>query len=757
MADSAVPVRPAVNARFHAEIIEGEAVAFVGENGSIVTHEPAALQVVALVDGVRTARQITATLAPVIDPAATHEVLGALARAGVLTEAVGAPPELTAVWAELGVSALRLAELLAYARVAVQPLANVPLDGLLNGFADLGLRVSQNGEGLRVVVVEDYLDPRLADVDRRARASGQPWLPVKPVGVNVWVGPVVVPGRTACWHCLEARLRRNRPVDDYLHRRRRRLRPLPTGRARSHAAVQQAFAMAVHMAARWFAGSPEGAPPETTLSILETLPLVVSEHAVLRRPQCAACGNPSLAVAAAGPPRLGDHPLAVVSTDGGEHVEPPEATYARFAHLVSPVTGAVTAVEPSPWNGAGPVRAYVAGHNFALAGDSLRVVAENLRSHSAGKGRTDAQARTSALCEALERLSGVHTGDEPRIVETLGGLGDAAVDPRTYLLFSERQYAERDKWLASGSRFQVVPRPFDPGRPLEWSPLWSLTEDRVRYLPTACLYYGYPYVDERFVAWADSNGAAAGVTLAQACLQGLYELIERDSVALWWYNRIRRPAVDLDAVADPWVAELREFYAARGREVWLLDLTADLGIAAFAALSNRVGAHSEDVVMGFGAHRDPTIAAARALTEMNQFMPAVLDVAPDGMTAYRIHDRDAIRWWVTADVANQPYLTPLRSHAPTRLPAAQPSGGRFDATERLAAEVAALAAHGLEVLVLDQTRPDIGLPVAKVVVPGLRHFWARFAPGRLYDVPVELGWLPEPLSETELNPIPMFL
>jgi oxazoline/thiazoline synthase len=60
-------------------------------------------------------------------------------------------------------------------------------------------------------------------------------------------------------------------------------------------------------------------------------------------------------------------------------------------------------------------------------------------------------------------------------------------------------------------------------------------------------------------------------------------------------------------------------------------------------------------------------------------------------------------------------------------------------------------------LVLDQTRPDIGMPVVKVVVPGLRHFWARFAPGRLYEVPASLGWLPRPLTEEELNPIPMFV
>ena len=58
----------------------------------------------------------------------------------------------------------------------------------------------------------------------------------------------------------------------------------------------------------------------------------------------------------------------------------------------------------------------------------------------------------------------------------------------------------------------------------------------------------------------------------------------------------------------------------------------------------------------------------------------------------------------------------------------------------------------MEVLVLDQTRSDIGIPVARVIVPEMRHFWPRFAPGRLYDVPVEMGWLDAPHAEADLNP-----
>jgi oxazoline/thiazoline synthase len=46
----------------------------------------------------------------------------------------------------------------------------------------------------------------------------------------------------------------------------------------------------------------------------------------------------------------------------------------------------------------------------------------------------------------------------------------------------------------------------------------------------------------------------------------------------------------------------------------------------------------------------------------------------------------------------------------------------------------------------------VAVPVVRVIVPGLRHFYRRFGPGRLYDVPVALGWLGRPLSEHELTP-----
>jgi ribosomal protein S12 methylthiotransferase accessory factor len=64
--------------------------------------------------------------------------------------------------------------------------------------------------------------------------------------------------------------------------------------------------------------------------------------------------------------------------------------------------------------------------------------------------------------------------------------------------------------------------------------------------------------------------------------------------------------------------------------------------------------------------------------------------------------------------------------------------------------------HGMETLVLDQTRPDVGLSVVRVIVPGLRHMWPRLGPGRLYDIPVKLGWLSQPTPEAQLNPVGVF-
>ncbi|MGH2585496.1 MAG: TOMM precursor leader peptide-binding protein, partial [Dehalococcoidia bacterium] len=470
----------------------------------------------------------------------------------------------------------------------------------------------------------------------------------------------------------------------------------------------------------------------------------------VRRPQCPRCGDGG-AVPAPAPVTLERH-AKQFTVDGGHRAVSPDQTLARYGHHVSALTGAVPRLVRVPLDESGVLHVYAAGRNRAMGAGGLHALRGGLRTNCAGKGLSDAQARASALCEALERYSGTFQGDECRRTASYRELGADAIHPNACMLYSEAQYRERGRWNAGGSPFQRVPEPFDETARIEWTPVWSLSRRAFRYLPAVFCYYEYAETAAPF-CWADSNGNAAGNTREEAILQGFLEVAERDAVALWWYNRVRRPAVDLDSFDSGQIRELRTAYAALGREVWVLDLTTDLGIPTFVALSRRTEGGRAEIAFGFGAHLDAHVAVARALTEMNQFL--VWLVSRDGRPPPAMGDPDIRRWMETATLENQPYLAP--EGGPPRRCAGYATPQSDDLREDVLRCQGIVERRGLEMLVLDQTRPDIGLPVVKVVVPGLRHFWARFAPGRLYEVPVRLGWRERPATEAELNPIPMFL
>src|SRR5690606_7081690 len=170
---------------------------------------------------------------------------------------------------------------------------------------------------------------------------------------------------------------------------------------------------------------------------------------------------------------------------------------------------------------------------------------------------------------------------------------------------------DRDILNARPSRFQWVPEPFDEEAIVSWTPVWSLTEKRHKYMPTMSCYFLYrPGDGEPRFARACSNGNATGNTLEEAILQGFLELVERDAVAIWWYNRLRKPAVDLESFGEPYFTRLRDRYHAAGRDLWVLDITSDLKVPAFAAVSRRVDGERDQLLFGFGAHFDARMGVA---------------------------------------------------------------------------------------------------------------------------------------------------
>ena len=478
----------------------------------------------------------------------------------------------------------------------------------------------------------------------------------------------------------------------------------------------------------------------------------------MRRPQCLVCGDPALYRADRRPAAVRLRPSpAGIDSSGGVRSVAPEATLARYRHLVSPVSGVVTWVERTTEEADGWLHVYWAGTNHGLQSRKLSSLRRSLRSKSAGKGSTREQSEVSALCEAIERYSSAFHGDEvrgrKRFADFARDADGAAVHPNDVQLFSERQLDDAESINAKGHPYNIVPPRLDPEAEIDWSPVWSLTRERHCYLPTSMLY-GTPAEQRGSTDFiADSNGCAAGNTLEEAILQGFFELVERDAFSIWWYNRLAMPGVDLESFGDDYLASAPDQYRRRGREMWVLDVTADLGVPTFVAVSRRTGGETEDIIYGAGAHSDSRIAALRAVCELNQCLTWL--PRPDGKASVpAIDDPLALWWWKTAKLADHPYLAPAAGGR-TDASADRPVANTVDARDEVERCRAVVEARGMEFLVLDQTRPDIGMPVARVIVPGLRHFWPRFAPGRLYDVPVAMGWRDRALAEDELNPVPV--
>ncbi len=744
-----------LNASMHFQVIDSVCVVAVGETIQEAFVGRAYPRLVPLLDGRHDFGELIGLIADV-SPLEIMQSIHTLKAKGCLVDAgTGGADPLRAFWNSLGAGADAALDRVARSSAQVRGLGGIDPRQMTDSLQDLGIRVAGDGDRL-VVLTDHYLRDELAGINAAALAADRSWMLVKPVGTVLWIGPLFRPGETGCWECLAQRLRANAMIERFVQAQGRLPHPLP----RSTASIPSLFRVACDLAATELlkaAGLGGGGSLDGAVISIDTRDLSRRRHHLVRRPQCPACGDPAAARRAGIAVELRSRRKDRV-IDGGHRTSRPEQTYEKYKHHVSEITGVVRSIEQfGSGDGAGLVHSYSSGHNFALAQDDVRFLFQNLRSRSGGKGMTDVQARVSALCEAIERCSGMYQGQPPDRLASLAALGDDGVHPNALMCLSARQYERREALnRADQDGLHLVPRPFSEHETVEWTAVWSLTHGRVRYVPSAYCWFGHPEFAARFFCTSDGNGNAAGNTLEEAILQGFMELVERDSVALWWYNRVPRPAVDLDSFDDPYLPALRDHYrAAFGREFWVLDITADLEIPAFAAVSRRLGAACEDILLGFGAHFDPHVALLRAVTEMNQFLPAVSRTDGRGRTVYWFPQREAIQWWTTATLAGQPHLAPQPGRAPRRK-AEFPDRATDDLRDDVALCVEVAARHGIETLVLDQTQPDIGLSVVKVMAPGLRHFWKRFGPGRLYDVPVRLGWCERATAEDDLNPIGIF-
>jgi ribosomal protein S12 methylthiotransferase accessory factor len=221
--------------------------------------------------------------------------------------------------------------------------------------------------------------------------------------------------------------------------------------------------------------------------------------------------------------------------------------------------------------------------------------------------------------------------------------------------------------------------------------------------------------------------------------QAVCEVVERDALALWHLSSDEardNSRVRLDSIDEADCRDLLERYLRAGIDVTIWNMTSDVGIASFRC---RIAEHHHDSVhvgymaQGMGCHPSRSIALLRAMTEAAQSRLTYIagsrdDVFRDMYMRLRDPDWNKRRQLRPGDEPHDFRAVP-DWNAPTL---------RAD----VAWELQRLRAVGIErVIAVVLTKPQLGIPVVKVVIPGLEGhvFDAHYEPGvrarRLQEAP----------------------
>jgi ribosomal protein S12 methylthiotransferase accessory factor len=266
---------------------------------------------------------------------------------------------------------------------------------------------------------------------------------------------------------------------------------------------------------------------------------------------------------------------------------------------------------------------------------------------------------------------------------------------------------------------------FDPRAPERWLRGWDIVGGVDVAVPFESVSMGAAPIRGSFQTGSD--GLASGNTFAEAVCVGLSELIERDAVtcaALRTGGDIGRlPRLDIATIPYDRVHELLARLEDRGVRTALFDCTSDTGVPTYQALLVDEVVPATGTYAGYGAHLDPEVATIRALLEAVQARCVYVAGSRDDLSALehaRLHGRTDPRAVEAVHAEDGRDASGLVSLATDT----------FEGDFHVLA--GALEAIQLDrVIVVDLTRADFGIPVVRVIVPGLEGTAVsdRYMPG----------------------------
>lgn len=331
---------------------------------------------------------------------------------------------------------------------------------------------------------------------------------------------------------------------------------------------------------------------------------------------------------------------------------------------------------------------------------SRREALEGAGSVYNGKGPTPEQAQASAAMEALERCCAVLKSDDALVRATVKDAMESvwALDPRE-LILPERvqQYIFNDE--------------------IAWCQGYELLRGEDIWVPANAVYHPYHPDGDMSIFRYHTNGIAAGNTMEEAILHGILELVERDAWSIADFRRRVKADIVLDDESST-SYRLRQAFQDNGVEVHLKDLTSDIGITTIGAAADDVRSKDPELLtIGVGTHLNPEVAAVRALTELAQSrtthkhgvkVNSKLQKSNQSLGYDRIKALN--RMW----------------YSPSENVIALSEMERLDTPyvlDDIEITLDRLTSIGVDkVIVVDLTRPEIGVPVVRMIIPGLEVY-----------------------------------
>jgi ribosomal protein S12 methylthiotransferase accessory factor len=355
------------------------------------------------------------------------------------------------------------------------------------------------------------------------------------------------------------------------------------------------------------------------------------------------------------------------------------------------------------------------------------------------------QALTAAVSAALSFYSAALYDRAALPLASFANADFPCVRPSEFALFSETQYARPG--------FPYVP-PEDE-TPLRWASAIDLATGEATHVPAALVFHPFAYRragGDKPIAPPGAGGLACARGMAKAALAGLADVVCRDAMALFWQAMTAPPQLTKESL-PPLLREMIHRFEATGDRVFVLDITTDNTVPAFAAMLQSERLERPAIVCDAGADLDPEAAVAHALTRLaatrRRCVAAPLElVRPTPANDWQDMVDSLDHLLVAADHANRTSFDfalasdirrDLAEHEPRLSGAVEPD---------LETMVRLVSATGHRICAANLTTEDLatlGIAICRVVVPGYRSLHAthglRTLEGdRLYEVPQRLGY-----------------